>query len=176
MPNEIVWHLIDGRSCIDVLRSKEPTDCINREQRADIMRRTATAIGSRRVQPELALDPSELRRDVFESLFPFDLYPLVVGMLDVRILPHAPKRLAEAIGIRVNVLKAGGLGADVSLAKDVVFVAADGKDLSAFVLDFDPAHRFAEVTGSVVKFAHERGAPVVGASMAPVRKSRSAAM
>jgi hypothetical protein len=47
-----------------------------------------------------------------------------------------------------------GLGTDIPLTQHIVVVAADGQNLLAIVLDFDSAHGFTEMAGSVVKLAH----------------------
>jgi hypothetical protein len=81
-------------------------------------------------------------------------YSLIKSFLPTNLLPtasgRAPHRMAQPIRIRVDVLKGSGLGADMTLAKGVVFVTFDGQDLLILVFDFQATHGFTEVAGAVV--------------------------
>jgi hypothetical protein len=54
----------------------------------------------------------------------------------------------------VDILDAGGLGADIALTEDVIPVPTDGQDLLAIVLNFNAAHGFTQMAGTVMKLVH----------------------
>ena len=88
-----------------------------------------------------ALDAAQVGNHLLERLLPADRLPAI---------GRAPHRLAQPVGIVVQVLQGHRLGADMAAAERVLPVAADGDDLVAAVVDLDPAHRLAEVARAMV--------------------------
>ncbi|MNJ66211.1 hypothetical protein D3C77_622690 [compost metagenome] len=72
------------------------------------------------------------------------------------VLAHPLVRLAQAVGVVLDVLQGHGLWADMAAAERVLGVALDRTDQRppvVFVADFDvqPTDRFAQVTGTVMQ-------------------------
>ena len=51
----------------------------------------------------------------------------------------------------MDVLKPGRLGANITLAEHILFVAPNCNDVFTIVLDFDATHRLAEMAGAIMK-------------------------
>jgi hypothetical protein len=106
------------------------------------------------VHAVLILNPGQFSRCIFDRFIPFDFHPFVVVAFFGGILTHPLQGFAQAIRTGVYVLDAGGLGTDISLAENIVLVAAYGEDLLTVVFYLDSAHGFTQVAGAVMKLAH----------------------
>ncbi len=95
--------------------------------------------------------------DQFVGLVPADRLPLIAA---------AAHRVAQAIGVVLDVLQGDSLGADMAAAEAVEGVALNRKDTLAFGLDGQAADGFAQVTSTVMDadvahFGFPHGAVVV---------------
>jgi hypothetical protein len=88
----------------------------------------------------LALHLKEAARRMIESLVPGKGLPAARG---------APERLAEAVGILVQVLECPRLRTEVTAAERIVLIAANGVDGSVSNMNLDAAACLAQCAGSI---------------------------
>ena len=115
-------------------------------------------VGRERVSPVLVLNPSQPLRGEPERLLPADLDELTADLLH---------RLAQAVGVALDVGERGRLGADVAAREDVVGVAGDPHRLATLDLDPNAAVRLAERALPVDHPRHAQTPRLVG----PLRRT-----
>src|SRR5436305_13692802 len=105
----------------------------------------------------------DVHADGVAAVLALHLREAIAGLVESRVprdrLParaFAPLRLANAIGIVLDIDDRGRFGADVRAAEGVVRVAAHGLARGTFHLHREPADRLAEHAG-VAPLPHRRG-------------------
>lgn len=145
--HELVGQLVDRRGREPVRGPQRPD-----QQRPEQLGAEVVGVGVAEVDADtgravLGLDrPDALGREV-QRLLPHDLLPSVLGATD---------RMAQPVGVGVDVLERDRLGAHVATAEGVVVVATDGGDLFIVVHGHDDAaHGLAETAGALVGARHD---------------------
>ena len=105
------------------------------------MHRWITEVCRNRIPTVFRLNPLDRSLDLIEGTAPAYALPAAARTTD---------RMAQAIFVRVNVLKSDRLWTDISPAERVVLVTANIERPVAFIYDLDAAHRFAEITAATV--------------------------
>ena len=80
---------------------------------------------------------------------------LIKGILPRHLFPASPgahHRLAQTVGIVVQILKGCAFCANVPLGQRIVFIPPDAENLRAASNDFQPAHGLANGTGTIMAF------------------------
>ncbi len=154
---QVVRQLVDrrGREAVARLQQTEEVIAVGRQP---VVMHTRVALVDRHGITTVALaDLSQALGDQFVGLLPADGLPLIAA---------AAHRVAQAIGVVLDVLQRHCLRTDMAAAEAVEVVALDRKDALAFGLDGQAADGFAQVTGTVMDadvahFGFPHGAVVV---------------
>lgn len=133
--------LIDRSGGKPVPRMQAADKTGREHHRAIAMNGGITQISRDAIPSMLRLNALKVLRDFVERFVPTDPLPTVLG---------ATNGMLEPVLIEVNILQGDGLRTDVAAAEGIVFVAANVQTLVGPNGDFDPAHSFAEVAGTIM--------------------------
>lgn len=116
-------------------------------------------VHGQRVVAMLDLETMDTFCGSVQRLIPVDLSPTIAA---------APERSAQAIGVVMELCERRAFRANVTLAENIVPVAADGDDAITIELDGEPAHGLAQVAGAKVSRPRMHGGEYTVAKRAMV--------
>jgi len=122
----VLRHLVDGARRVDVRARERPSQHPVVQDGRQCVRGRVAEVKSHAVAPVTRLHPREAPLDLGKRLFKGDLFELGGRRVDT-----APDdRVAEAVGVFVQVLQARALRADEAPAECVLAIPADSHHLA----------------------------------------------
>ena len=137
-----VWELIHRGGRVAVLRPERERQREDGQQRAGPVRGRVADVEADGVAAVLAPDLDQAIGDVVERFVPVDALEAVLGPL---------QRMADPLGVGVEVLQSVALRADVTVRELVELIATDRDHLAIGVGDLKTAVRLAQRAGAVMK-------------------------
>ena len=126
----MLWHLVDGRGRIQIVRTRRKYERANIETRRKMVDDRISEQQREGLATVLIEDAFESAIDLSEGLVPG-------GLLESTIAPNQGR--SQSVGVVVELAEGRSLGADESAAEGILLVASNTNDPVAFDFDRDSA-------------------------------------
>ncbi len=144
---DVLRPLVDRAGRVDHREAREPDQQADVPAEREVVDGRVADVGGHRLDAVPLADAEQELLAPGERVVPRDLAPLVA---------LADHRLADAVGVLVEVAEGRALGAQEALAPDVVAVGTDEGHALVLDVELEAAHGLAERAGPVVEVRHAR--------------------